>query len=60
MIDPVTGWFQITEYNEKRAIQIANLVGTTWLYRYPRPTEIKYDQGPEFMGHEFKKYPIKK
>ena len=26
MIDPVTEWFEITQYNDKRAISIANLV----------------------------------
>ena len=38
MIDPVTEWFKITQYNDKRDISIANLVETTWLTRYPRPT----------------------
>ena len=45
MIDPLTGWFEISEYDDKRAISIANLVETTWLYRYPRPIEITHDQG---------------
>ena len=45
MIDPVTGWFEITQYDDKRAISITNLVETTWLSRYPRPIEIMYDQG---------------
>ena len=45
MIDPVTGWSQITEYDDKIVISIANLVETTWLNKYPRPIEITYDQG---------------
>ena len=45
MIDPVTGCFEIAQYDEKRAISIANLVETTWLSRYPRPIEIKYEHG---------------
>ena len=45
MIDPVTGWSQVTQYNGKRAMAIANLIGTTWLSRYPRPMDITYDQG---------------
>ena len=45
MIDPVTGWSEITQYNDKREISIAKLVECTWLFRYPRPTEIMYDQG---------------
>ena len=51
MIDPVTGWFLIARYYDKRAIPIANLVKTVWLSRYPRPIEIMYDQGKEFIGH---------
>ena len=31
------------------------MVETTWLSRFPRPTEITYDQGEEFIGHDFKK-----
>ena len=45
MIDPVTKWFEATQYNDKKAMTIANLVETTWLVRYPRPVEITYDQG---------------
>ena len=33
MIDPVTGWFEITQYNNKTEISIADLVETTWLSR---------------------------
>ena len=40
MIDPVTGWSEITQYDDKRLIPIANLVEITWLTRYPRPREI--------------------
>ena len=45
MVYPVTGWFEITEYENKRVISIAQLVETTWLTRYQRPTEIIYNQG---------------
>ena len=54
MIDPVTGWFEITEYDDKIAITISNLVETTCLTRYPRPMEITYDQGSELIFHEFR------
>ena len=53
MIDPVTGWFEIVQYDDKRSITIANLVETAWLSRYPIPKEITYDQGKEFIGNEF-------
>ena len=55
MIDPVTGWFKITKYNDKRSISIAKLVETMWLSRYPRLMEITYEKGSEFIGHEFRK-----
>ena len=58
MIDYVTRWLKITKYDDKRAIPIANLVETMWLTRYTIPTEIRYDQGSEFIGHEFRKYLI--
>ena len=36
-------------------MEIANLVETTWLYRYPIPMDITYDQGKHLIGHEFRK-----
>ena len=51
MINHVTEWFEIAKYDNKIAISIANLVETAWLYRYPRPIEITYDLGSEFVGH---------
>ena len=58
MIYPVTGWFEIAQREDKKAISIANLVETMWLSRYPIPIEITYDQGSEFIGHGFIKYLI--
>ena len=37
MIDPVTGWFEVAQYDNKKAINIVNLVETMWLYRYYIP-----------------------
>ena len=54
MIYPVNRWFQITQYNDKKAITIEKLVETMWLSRCPWPVEITYDQGGEFLGNEFK------
>ena len=51
MIDPVTGWFEISQYEYKRFLSITNVVETTWLFRYPRQIEIMYDQGKEFVGN---------
>ena len=54
IIDPVTGWFEITQYNDKKEMTIVNLVYTTCMLQYTQPVEITYDQGEEFLGHEFK------
>ena len=40
MIDPVTGWFEVAQYSDKKAMTIANLVETTWLARYSWPEYI--------------------
>ena len=45
MIDPVTGWFEITQYNGKKAMTITNLLETMWLVLYPRPVKITFDRG---------------
>ena len=36
MIEPVKGWFEITQHDSKRAISIANLVETKWVTIHPR------------------------
>ena len=53
MIDPVTVLLEIIQCGDKHATSIVNLVETTWLARYPCPTEITYDQGLESTGREF-------
>ena len=60
MIDTVTGWSKITQYDNKRVTTIAKLVETTWLTRYLKPMEITYDQGSEFIGNEYIKSLIEK
>ena len=54
VIDPLTGWFGVTQYNYRKLMMIANLVETTWLSRYPWPLEITYGRGSEFLSREFK------
>ena len=58
MIDPVTGWFEVTQCNNNREISIENLSETMVLSRYPRPIKITYEQVKSFIGHELKKYLI--
>ena len=55
MIYPVTGWFKIRHYDNRRSRIFIKLVLTTWLTGYPKPMEITYDQVSEFIGHEFRK-----
>ena len=54
MIDPVTRWFKVTQYFERKIMMITNLVETTLLSRHPCPLDITHNSGSEFLGHEFK------
>ena len=54
MIDALTGWFEVTQYSDKKAMTIANFVETSLLVRFPLPLEFTYDRLGEFLGHEFK------
>ena len=54
MIDPATGWFEIAQYDDKRAISVAEIIEQQWLNRYPWPNKIRMDRGKEFVGNEFK------
>ena len=59
MIDPVTGWFKIMQYDNKREISITDFFETTWLTRqYPRTMEITFDQVSEFICHDIINYLI--
>ena len=49
MIDPATGWFNMTKIKTKYADVIANKIEQTWLSKYPLPSKIILDQGTEFM-----------
>ena len=53
MIDPVTGWFKIKQYDDKKSITVANIVKQEWLARYPRPYLITLDWRSEFIGQDF-------
>ena len=53
MIDPVTGWFEVMQYRNKKAMTISKLVESTWMVQYPWPVEITYYRGGESLRHEF-------
>ena len=54
MVDHITGWFEKMQYKDKKAMMIVKLVEFVWLVGYPCPVKIAYDQGGEFLVHEFK------
>ena len=54
MIDPATGWFDMTQIPNKTAAEIADITEKTWFTSYPLPQQIVFDCGTEFMA-EFSK-----
>jgi hypothetical protein len=48
MIDPATGWFEITKIDNPDSATVQEAFDNTWLCRYPRPQLIGFDGGPEF------------
>ena len=52
--NPVTGWFEITQYNYKKYMTIVNLAKILWLTKDPWIIDITYVQGSELIGQEFK------
>ena len=50
MIDPATGWFEMQEIKTKSADNIANVLETAWLTRYPWPSKVIFDRGSEFKA----------
>ena len=50
MIDPVTGWFEMAQINNKTAAEVADIAEKTWFTRYPYPNKIVLDRGKEFMA----------
>ena len=53
IINPVMGWFKITQYENKQEMMIMSLVKNTWMTRYPWPTELTYKLGSEFIAYDF-------
>ena len=54
MIDPITGFFEMSKIQTKQSDVIANFIKKTWLNRCPWPTEVVLNSGREFMA-EFSK-----
>jgi hypothetical protein len=54
MIDPATGWFEMSPITNKTAAKVADIAERAWFTRYPIPQKIVFDRGTEFMA-EFAK-----
>ena len=50
MIDPATGWFEVTDIKDRTAETVAAAFDDAWLSRYPRPKYIGFDNGGENKG----------
>jgi transposase InsO family protein len=53
MINPATGWLEIHQYEDKQSISVANIAEQEWFLQYPWPTQVTYDCGSAFIGHDF-------
>jgi transposase InsO family protein len=53
IIDTVTNFVEITPLHNKTSQHVALQLKNTWLSRYPCPIHCIFDQGGEFIGHEF-------
>jgi hypothetical protein len=53
MMDMVTHWMEIAPLSDKTSLTVALTLDEYWFCRYPRPSKIIHDQGPEFRGDEF-------
>ncbi|OWY96984.1 Pol Polyprotein [Phytophthora megakarya] len=53
MIDQATRWLEIGIQADRQALTTAETFDREWLCRYPRPREVVYDNGKEFIGEEF-------
>jgi hypothetical protein len=45
MINPATGWFEISEVEDKTSAKIANLFEMLWINHYPWPQQVVMDCG---------------
>jgi hypothetical protein len=52
-IDTVSNYPEVIRLNNKTSLHVAQQFENSWLSRYPRPVRCIYDQGSEFIGHEF-------
>jgi hypothetical protein len=54
MVDVCTNWTELALIPTTSSRTVATQFDINWLCRYPRPTEVGYDNGKEFIGDEFR------
>jgi hypothetical protein len=50
MIDPATGWFEVTEIDAPTEACCQKEIDDTWFNGYPRPEYLGFDNGNEFKS----------
>jgi hypothetical protein len=50
MIDPSIGWFAVKDVKDKSAKESMSTFDDIWLFRYPRPEYIGFDNGRDFKN----------
>ena len=53
IMDTVTNLPELVRISSKSAAHVGLQLENTWLSRYPRPQDIIFEQGPEFLGLGF-------
>ena len=55
MINPVMGWFEVTQYGDQKVATITNLLKSTWLTRYTWTWKITHNLLKK-LDNEFQKH----
>ena len=50
IIDPATGWFEMSQTPNKIAAEIADITEKNWFTRYQLPQRIVFDRGTKFLA----------
>ena len=50
MINPATGWFEMSQIPNKTEAEIADITEKTWFTLYTLPQWILFDCGSQFMA----------
>jgi transposase InsO family protein len=56
IIDICTRFVEIIQLSTMDASTVSQAYHNQWLYRYPRPSRLLSDNGPQFISHEFNRF----